>query len=128
MEAYTIRPQTAVKIEASHQLDALAQKTTDATADTRSGILVSGYRGTGKTWLVENYLQTIESSRPVMMAAHCPQHENIPYCGVKYGVSDYLGKVYSQASKSELRSFSEKLKNHLGEGIYLLLDYIPELS
>lgn len=128
MEAYTIRPQTAVKIEASHQLDALAQKTTDATADTRSGILVSGYRGTGKTWLAENYLQTIESSRPVMIARHYPQHENIPYFGFKYCVSDYLGKVYSQASKSELQSFSEKLKNHLGEGIYLLLDYIPELS
>ncbi|MDV3308615.1 MAG: ATP-binding protein, partial [Cyclobacteriaceae bacterium] len=128
MEVHTIRPQTAMKIEASHRLDALVRKTTSADADTLSGVLVSGYRGTGKTWLVENYLQAIESSHPVLIARHYPQHQNIPYFGFKYCVSDYLGKVYSQASKSELRTFSEKLKDFLGENIYLLLDYIPELS
>jgi len=128
VEVHTIRPQTAMKIEASHRLDALVRKTTSADADTLSGVLVSGYRGTGKTWLVENYLQAIESSHPVLIARHYPQHQNIPYFGFKYCVSDYLGKVYSQASKSELRTFSEKLKDFLGENIYLLLDYIPELS
>lgn len=122
-----MRPQAAMKIEASHQLDIIVRKTTENPADT-TGILVSGYRGTGKTWLVENYLQAIESSHPVLIARHYPQHQNIPYFGFKYCVSDYLGKVYSQASKSDLRTFSARLKDFLGEGIYLLLDYIPELS
>jgi signal transduction histidine kinase/predicted ATPase len=117
-----------MQIEASHHLDELVRKTTASSANTLSGVLVSGYRGTGKTWLVENYLQAIESSHPVLIARHYPQHQNIPYFGFKYCVSDYLGKVYSQATKSELRAFSAKLKDFLGENIYLLLDYIPELS
>jgi signal transduction histidine kinase/predicted ATPase len=117
-----------MKIEASHQLDELVRKTTEKPADSLTGILVSGYRGTGKTWLVENYLQEIESSHPVLIARHYPQHQNIPYFGFKYCVSDYLGKVYSQSSKSGLRTFAARLKDFLGEGIYLLLDYIPELS
>ncbi len=128
MEAYIMRPQAAVKIEASHQLDVLVKRATENTGDALTGILVSGYRGTGKTWLVENYLQALESSHPVLIARHYPQHQSIPYFGFKYCVSDYLGKVYSQSSKSELQSFSRKLKDYLGDGIYLLLDYIPELS
>ena len=88
-----MRPQAAVKIEASHQLDVLVKRATENTGDALTGILVSGYRGTGKTWLVENYLQALESSHPVLIARHYPQHQSIPYFGFKYFVSDYLGKV-----------------------------------
>lgn len=128
MEAQSVRQQAAMKIEASLQLEALVRQTRANAASQLTGILVSGYRGTGKTWLVENYLQGIESNHPVLIARHHPQHQNIPYFGFKYCVSDYLGKVYSQSSKPELRDFSGKLKDFLGESTYLLLDYIPELS
>src|SRR5690606_39911615 len=92
-----------MQIEASHHLDELVRKTTASSANTLSGVLVSGYRGTGKTWLVENYLQAIESSHPVLIARHYPQHQNIPYFGFKYCVSDYLGKR-SEEHTSELQS------------------------
>ncbi|HEY0745017.1 MAG TPA: AAA family ATPase [Chryseosolibacter sp.] len=126
--AYQMRQRIVTKMEASHQLESFVRATTASHSPTMSGILVSGFSGTGKTLLVENYLQGVESSHPVLIARHYQQHQNIPYFGFKYCISDYLSKIYNQSSKTELQEFSSRLKEHLGESFLLLIDYIPELS
>lgn len=125
---YQMRQRIVTKMEASHQLEAFVRTTTGRPGHGMSGILVSGFSGTGKTLLVENYLQNVESSHPVLIARHYQQHQSIPYFGFKYCISDYLSKIYNQSSKAELNDFSSRLKEHLGESFLLLIDYIPELS
>jgi signal transduction histidine kinase/predicted ATPase len=126
--SYQVRQRVVTKIEVSDQLDAFVRQMRENTNPSLSGILVSGYGGTGKTLLVENYLQGVESTHPVLIARHYQQYQNIPYFGFKYCISDYLGKIYNQSSKTELHDFSDKLKEYLGESFPLLIDYIPELS
>jgi signal transduction histidine kinase/predicted ATPase len=125
---YQMRQRVVTKMEVSHQLDAFVQQMKSNTNPSLSGVLVSGYVGTGKTLLVENYLQGIESTYPVLIARHYQQHQSIPYFGFKYCISDYLSKIYNQSSKTELHEFSDRLKEYLGESFLLLIDYIPELS
>lgn len=126
--SYQLQHLDVRRVAATHQLDALVGQMKGNGNASLSGILVSGYRGTGKTWLVENYLQSVEATHPVLIARHYSQHQNIPYFGFKYCISDYLGKIYNQSNKAELREFSGKLTEYLGESIFLLIDYIPELS
>jgi signal transduction histidine kinase/predicted ATPase len=91
-------------------------------------ILVSGYSGSGKTLLVENYLQRLVATNPVLIARHYQRHQNIPYFGFKYCISDYLNKIYNKSNKAELQNFADRLKQYLGESFPLLTDYVPELS
>jgi signal transduction histidine kinase/predicted ATPase len=93
-----------------------------------SGILVSGYSDTGKTLLVESYLEGLKGTHAILIARHHQQHQNIPYFGFKYAISDYLTKIYNQSGKVEFNIFSERLKSYLGASFFLLIDYIPELS
>src|SRR5690606_32253105 len=126
--SYQTQHRDVRRVAVTLQLDALVHQMKDNANASPSGILVSGHRGTGKTWLVENYLQNVEPDHPVLVARHYSQHQNIPYFGFKYCISDYLGKIYNQSDKTQLRKFSEKLTEYLGESIFLLIDYIPELS
>ncbi len=123
-----VRQRVVIKVAVNEQLDDLVQRMRANANPSLSGVLVSGYSGTGKTLLVENYLQGIESTYPVLIARHYQQYQNIPYFGFKYCISDYLGKIFNQSSKSELHEFSDKLKEYLGESFLLLIDYVPELS
>ena len=82
----------------------------------------------GKTFYVESCLEKFEKSHPVLIARHYQQHQNIPYFGFKYSISDYLSKVYNHSNKTERQKFSEGLKDYLGDSFLLLADYIPELS
>jgi predicted ATPase len=125
---YPMRQRVVTKMEVSHQLDGFVQQMRANQVPSVCGVLVSGYSGTGKTLVVENYLQSVESTHPVLIARHYQQHQNIPYFGFKYCISDYLSKIYNQSSKNELHHFSNKLKEYLGESFLLLVDYIPELS
>lgn len=125
---YQMRQRLVTKMEVSHRLDAFVQQMKSNSSPSLSGVLVSGYAGTGKTLLVENYLQGVESTYPVLIARHYQQHQSIPYFGFKYCISDYLSKIYNQSSKTELHKFSDRLKEYLGESFLLLIDYIPELS
>lgn len=125
--AHEARAMIFAGLESSFQLDRCVRQMLENPGHDRCGVLVSGYKGTGKTLFVETYLQQFEGSHPVLVARHYQQHEKIPYFGFKYCISDYLSKVYNQFTKSDFNSFSESLKSRLGESFPLLLDYIPEL-
>ena len=121
------RTRIFAELEGTYQLDRYIQEMLTAPTQDQCGVLVSGFKGAGKTFFVENYLQKFEPAHPVLIARHYQQHENIPYFGFKYCISDYLSKIYNQYSKEDFHRFSGRLKSHLGESFLLLLDYIPEL-
>ena len=121
------RARIFAELEVSYQLDNCVQEMLTNPSPEQCGVLISGFKGTGKTFFVENYLQKFERTHPVLIARHYQQHEKIPYFGFKYCISDYLSKIYSQFSKKEFHIFSNSLKNHLGDSFPLLLDYVPEL-
>jgi signal transduction histidine kinase/predicted ATPase len=125
---YQMRQHIVTKMDVSRQLDDIVQTMKANTNPSLRGVLVIGYSGTGKTLLVENYLQSVESTHSVLIARHYQQHQNIPYFGFRHCISDYLSKAYNQLNKTELHVFSERLVSSLGESFPLLIDYIPELS
>lgn len=116
------------ELESTFQLDHYVRQILSEKNEDQCGVLISGFKGTGKTFLVENYLQNFESAHAVLIARHYQQHEKIPYFGFKYSISDYLSKIYNQLKPEEFQSFSASFKKHLGGSFPLLLDYIPELS
>lgn len=123
-----IRGKIFAALECSDQLDRCVREMLRQPHQNGPGVLVSGDKGTGKTSFIENYLSQYAPRYPILIARHYQQHEKIPYYGFKYGISDYLSKIYNQFTKKEFQQFSRSLKNHLGDGFPLLLDYIPELS
>ena len=123
-----VRRKVFADLECSRQLDQFVNDVLDHADANRSGILISGPKGTGKTFFVENCLKKFEGLHPVLIARHYERHEKIPYYGFKYCLSDYLSKVYNQFTKKEFQQFARSLKKHLGDSFPLLLDYIPELS
>jgi signal transduction histidine kinase/predicted ATPase len=127
-DAHLARQKIIAELDTSHQLNEHVREMLEIRNHDTCGVLVSGYKGTGKTFFVENFLRTYEKSHPVLIARHYQQHEKVPYFGFKYCISDYLGKIYHQFSKKQFNHFSLSLKHHLGTGFPLLLDYIPELS
>ena len=114
--------------KSNNRLDMYLQQMLDNGATTLNGVLVSGSSGAGKTFYVESSLEKFEKSHPVLIARHYQQHQNIPYFGFKYSISDYLSKVYNQSNKNDRQEFSNQLKEYLGDSFLLLADYIPELS
>jgi signal transduction histidine kinase/predicted ATPase len=125
---YLLRQKVFAEMKISHQLDGFVRQIRMNGNQSLCGVLVSGYTGTGKTFFIENYLQKLEDTHPVLIARHHQQHQNIPYFGFKYCISDYLSKIYNESSKTELHNFSDSLKEYLGDSFLLLTDYIPELS
>lgn len=114
-------------LESSHRLDQYVRNFLASPNQKNCGVLISGDKGSGKTFFVENYLRQFERTHPVLVARHYQQHENIPYFGFKYCISDHVSKIYNRFSKEEFNHFSDSLKERLGESFPLLLDYIPEL-
>jgi signal transduction histidine kinase/predicted ATPase len=123
-----LRQKVYTGTKSSLQLDLYVQQMLENDTGSLCGVLVSGDTGAGKTFFVENCLEKFENSHPILIARHYQQHQNIPYFGFKYSISDYLSKVYNQSNKSERQKFSEGLKDYLGDSFLLLADYIPELS
>jgi signal transduction histidine kinase/predicted ATPase len=124
----TIRAKVFADLECGRQIDQFVTDILHHPDSNRSGILISGPKGTGKTFFVENCLKKFEQLHPVLVARHYEQHERIPYYGFKYCISDYLSKIYNQFTKKEVHYFARSLKKYLGDSFPLLLDYIPELS
>lgn len=116
------------ELEGSYQLDNYVRDMLDRPDPERCGILISGVKGSGKTFFAENFLQRFDATHPVLIARHYQQHERIPYFGFKYSIADYLSKIHNEFNKEEFHHFSSRLKDHLGDRFPLLLDYIPELS
>lgn len=111
-----------------HKLDECIHQVSVNKKSNLCGALISGDTGTGKTFFIESYLKQVENSHPVLTARHHRQHEGIPYFGFKYGISDYLSKIYKQFGRTKFQDFSGSLKDQLGDSFPLFLDYIPELS
>ena len=115
-------------LESTSQLDHYVRQMLSKPHTDQCGVLVSGSKGAGKTFLIENYLQKFEHAHPVLVARHFQQHEKTAYFGFKNSISDYLGKIYHHLSKKDFELFSISFKDHLGGSFPLLLDHIPELS
>lgn len=126
--AHHVRRKIFAELESGHQLAQYIGEILRNQHKDQSGVLITGYNGTGKTFLVENYLSRFERVHAVLIARHYQQHGKIPYYGFKYGISDYLSKIYHLLTRKEFERFSARLKAHLGDSFPLLLDYIPELS
>jgi predicted ATPase len=122
-----VRRKVIAELECGRQLNQYVGEILQNKSKDQSGILISGNKGTGKTFFVESYLERYDR-HPVLIARHYQQHGKIPYYGFKYGISDYVSKIYNQLSKKQFQQFSASLKSHLGDSFPLLLDYIPELS
>ncbi|MBT1705713.1 AAA family ATPase [Chryseosolibacter indicus] len=125
---YNTRHKVYAGRKSSIQLDTYVQQMFASGNGSLRGVLISGNTGTGKTFFIESYLERFEGSSPLLIARHYQQHQNIPYFGFKYCISDYLSKVYNRFNKAELQDFAAALKSYLGETFLLLADYIPELS
>ena len=125
---YAGRPKVHAGQESALRLDTFIRQMLENHKGSLRGVLISGNTGVGKTFFTENYLEQFENSHPVLIARHYQQHQNIPYFGFKYSISDYLIEVYNGSHKHELDKFSDELKAYLGESFLLLADYIPELS
>lgn len=93
-----------------------------------AGVVVAGYPGIGKTYLVENYLKQYEGWYPILTAYHHHQHSDIPYFGLKQAIPEFLGKTYNLLPRHEFRKFALRLRNWFGPTFPLLLEYIPEVS
>src|SRR5690348_9427799 len=101
-----VRGKVFADMECARQLDQYLSDILRHPDHSRSGILISGAKGTGKTFFVENCLKNLEPFHPVLIARHYEQHEKIPYYGFKYCISDYLGKIYNQFTKREFQHFA----------------------
>ncbi|MGF1638547.1 MAG: AAA family ATPase [Cyclobacteriaceae bacterium] len=110
------------------KLDAVVKRIKAGTKAGLRGLLVTGAAGIGKTYCIENYLAQFEQSNPVIIARHHIHYEAIPYYGFKQGLADYFRKVYNNIDKHAKQEFSQKLKEKLGVGFPLLLEYLPELE
>ncbi len=122
------RGEIFAELECNDQLEGYIREILMYPDGERTGVVVSGDKGAGKTLFIENFLSHYQRLHPVLIARHYQQHERIPYYGFKYCISDYASKIYNQFSAKEFQQFSKRLKRHLGDSFPLLLDYIPELS
>ena len=127
-ETHLARKRIFSGLESTSQLDNYVRQMLSKPHTDQCGVLVSGSKGAGKTFLIENYLQKFEHAHPVLVARHFQQHEKTAYFGFKNSISDYLGKIYNHLSKKDFDRFSTSFKDHLGGSFPLLLDHIPELS
>ncbi|MCH7401328.1 AAA family ATPase [Belliella kenyensis] len=92
------------------------------------GVLISGYAGSGKTYLIEGFLSDLSSRVPVLILRHFSSQKNVPYAGFRNGLSNFLSQIYSRLKEDEFKDFSHKLLEELGSDYVLALDYFPELS
>lgn len=74
-----------VEMENDSKLDAYIHQMKKEERSLR-GVLISGYTGTGKTFMAEHNLRKYEEAHPVLYARHHQQHEKIPYFGFKYSI------------------------------------------
>ncbi|MCH7413088.1 AAA family ATPase [Belliella sp. R4-6] len=109
-------------------LDTMVKDMLRGESNSPSGVLISGYAGSGKTFLVENFLSSMSGQLPVLTARHYVNQKSIPYSGFRYAISKFLSQLYSQLTPHHFTDFSKKLMFELGEGYLLVLDYFPELS
>src|SRR5688500_12666365 len=121
---HTRRSKVLAGVKSTSDLDAYVQQMRESDQGALRGVLVAGKAGAGKTFFTENYLERCQDSHPVLIARHYQQHQDIPYFGFKYSISDYLIKFYNASGKYELQKFSEALREYLGESVLLLADYI----
>ncbi|MBD8487923.1 AAA family ATPase [Echinicola sp. CAU 1574] len=110
------------------QLNGYAERILSGKDERLCGILLKGPIGTGKTYLVEQFLHQNRPNYLVLDLKHNQQQSNIPYVGFKMGIADFLRKIYKQMDKAAFSEFSKELKTQLGAHLPLLFDYIPELS
>ncbi|WP_215223243.1 AAA family ATPase [Echinicola shivajiensis] len=95
----------------------------------QSGILLTGPIGTGKSYLIEQFLLQHDADQYLILnIKHHQQRKNIPYAGLKMGIGDFLRKVYNEMDQGTFNEFSIGLRSKLGAYFQLLHDYIPELN
>ncbi|UCS95332.1 AAA family ATPase [Echinicola marina] len=93
------------------------------------GIIVTGPIGTGKSYLIEQFLFQFKTDQYLILnIKHHQQRKSIPYAGLKIGIADFLRNVYNEMDRDSFNTFSSGLRNKLGAYFQLLHDYIPELN
>jgi signal transduction histidine kinase/predicted ATPase len=111
-----------------NKLEGLIHKMLDNPGSDLCGILLSGYTGIRKTYIIEKYLKRYEGTHPVLIARHDPHNATIPYSGFKIALTDFFFKIYNQSTRPEIDTFAGALKKYFGTDFPLLLDYVPEVS
>lgn len=108
------------------QLDGYLKKMLHPSNTKWTGAVIIGKTGTGKTFLIEKYLQNTPCD--VLISRQSQQLQNVPYAGLKLAIGNYLRTKFKEMDPDSFASFSEGLTTALGDDFALLGEYIPELK
>ncbi|GAA4849352.1 AAA family ATPase [Algivirga pacifica] len=89
---------------------------------------VSGYLGMGKTTLVQQFKEHIQSEALIIEGNFNAYHQGIPYHGFKQAISNHVHYIITNYDRGALDLLERNLIEKLGNNLSFITDYIPELS
>lgn len=125
--SFQTKGQVSIHNILTDQLDRYLKKMLHPANSHWTGAIIIGKAGSGKTFLVENYLERIKGC-DVLVSKQSQQLQNVSYAGFKQAFQSYFLKKFKEMDSSEFSAFSIGLKEALGEDFRLLSEYLPELN